>query len=58
MYAVSDSRVFINNCKFTQNSAYYGGVLYVQYNVKVTITDTEISDNTATADGGAIYCRY
>ena len=43
------------NTLFTQNTAKYGGAVYVGANTTANFIDTNFIDNTATVNGGAIY---
>ena len=48
--------VSMNNCTFRDNSAFYGGAVYInRYQGSITIANTYFISNTA-LEGGAIYC--
>ncbi|MBQ1847615.1 MAG: hypothetical protein II135_06405, partial [Clostridia bacterium] len=53
----------VNNCVMSHNDSgingadSYGGAILAGYGSNVTITDSEISDNTATAWAGGLYIR-
>lgn len=54
----------VNNCVMSHNDSgingadSYGGAILAGYGSNVTITDSEISDNTATAWAGGMYIRH
>ena len=45
----------VTNCKFTNNTANYGGAVYFKPNSACNITNCNFTGNTATYDGGAVY---
>lgn len=47
--------VTIENSQFTQNKALYGGAIYTYCPKKLTISETQFSDNEANFDAGALY---
>ena len=54
------THIAINNSSFVNNSAQYGGVLYMQSsrNITISISHSELIKNTANFSGGVIYATY
>ncbi|MCF0168376.1 MAG: hypothetical protein HUJ93_07040, partial [Bacteroidales bacterium] len=57
----ANSKVIVNDSSFTNNYAFYdGGAIYIDYNVKLDVTESNFTDNKVSNDGdggGAILLR-
>ena len=47
----------VSNCKFTNNTAVYGGAMWLSGDSTIKLTDNTIDSNTSSAAGGAIYVQ-
>lgn len=52
-----EAKSIVSECKFYRNEAERGGVLNVRRGVSVNVTNSELIDNTALEEGGAIYAE-
>lgn len=57
IYVESDTPIKVTNCAINKNSAKEGGALYIGAKGMADMTDTEIRDNSALVNGGAIYAN-
>ena len=54
VYAQEDSNVTIQSSNFTNNSAYYGGAFHVYIRSTASVTNSRLSENRASQEGGAM----
>ncbi|EFA76549.1 hypothetical protein PPL_10318 [Heterostelium album PN500] len=52
---INDDTLTINNCSFTQNSSPTIGVLYLDNNANLNMTNSVFTNNFANGSGGSIY---